>query len=58
MKGWEATFLARVHRVVPQKWGTTLFVISSFQPRSLPVDSSYQVMMNKGNPVLNGRRGI
>ena len=58
IKGWEATFLTYAHRMVPQEWGTILFVFSVFQPRMLPVDQSCQVMMNTGNIVFNGRRII
>jgi hypothetical protein len=50
LKGWEATFLTYAHRMVPQKWGTILFVISVFTPRILPENSPCQVMMNIGNP--------
>jgi hypothetical protein len=38
IKGWEATFLTYALRMVPQQWGTILFVFSVFQPCTLPAD--------------------
>jgi len=58
IKGWEATFLAYVDRMVLQQWGTILFVIFLFQPLILSEDSPNQIMMNIENIAFNGRRII